>query len=112
VLPPPAQPAFCSLGSSPEAKARRRLLSLAVDARAQGALLRRAKFYPASMRTDWVNSVIGAAPWNNELGDALMRSLRMSVVSELSSSLSAQGVVPLVPAIFRSNDASCSVIER
>ncbi len=111
-LPAPAQLTFCSLGTSDEARARRHLLSLAVDARAQGALLRRAKFYPASMRNDWVNSVIGAAPWNNELGDGLERSLRMSVVNDLSSSLSAQGVVPLVPAIFRSSDASCSVIDR
>ena len=64
------------------------------------------------MRYDWVNSVTGAAPWNTELGDVLARSLRMSVVSDLSSSLGAQGVVPLVPSIFRSSDASCSVIER
>jgi len=112
VLPAPAQPTFCSLGNSDEAKARRHLISLAVDARAQGALRRRAKFYPSSMRYDWVNSVTGAAPWSTELGDVLARSLRMSVVSELSSSLSAQGVVPLVPSIFRSSDASCSVIER
>ena len=112
VLPAPVQPTFCSVGNSEEAKARRRLISLAVDARAQGALLRRAKFYPSSMRYDWVNSVTGTAPWNTELGDVLARSLRMSVVSDLSSSLGAQGVVPLVPSIFRSSDASCSVIER
>jgi hypothetical protein len=111
-LPAPAQLTLCSLGNSDEAKARRHLISLAVDARAQGALLRRAKFYPASMRNDWVNSVIGAAPWNTEIGDALVRSLRASVANDLSSSLSAQGVVPLVPAIFRSSDASCSVIDR
>jgi hypothetical protein len=100
------------LGSSAEAKARRHLLALAVDARARGALLRRARFYPTSMRYDWVNSAVGVAPWNRELGDALEMSLRMSVVNELSTSLSAQGVVPLVPAIFRSNDASCSPIDR
>lgn len=111
-LPASLQPGVCSLGSSAEAKARRHLLALAVDARARGALLRRARFYPTSMRYDWVNSAIGAAPWNRELGDALEMSLRMSVVSELSTSLSAQGVVPLVPAIFRSNDASCSAIDR
>ena len=111
-LPAPLQPTLCSVDNSVESKSRRRLLSLAVDARAQGALLRRAKFYPASMRYDWVNSVIGAAPWNSELAETLVRSLRMSVVNDLSSSLGAQGVVPLVPAIFRSNDASCSAIDR
>jgi len=111
-LPASPQPAVCSLGSSSEAKARRHLLALAVDARARGALMRRARFYPASMRYDWVNSVIGLAPWNHELGDALEASFRMSVVNDLSMALSAQGVVPLVPAIFRSSDASCSVIER
>jgi len=111
-LPSSLQPVVCSLGSSAEAKARRHLLSLAVDARARGALMRRAKFYPASMRYDWVNSVIGSAPWNHELGDALEASFRMSVVNDLSMALSAQGVVPLVPAIFRSSDASCSAIER
>jgi hypothetical protein len=111
-LPSSLQPVVCSLGSSAEAKARRHLLSLAVDARARGALMRRAKFFPASMRYDWVNSVIGSAPWNHELGDALEASFRMSVVNDLSMALSAQGVVPLVPAIFRSSDASCSAIER
>jgi len=111
-LPASAQPALCSLGSSTEAKARRHLLALVIDARARGALMRRAKFYPTSMGYDWVNSVIGAAPWGHELGDALESSLRMSVVNDLSMSLSAQGVVPLVPAIFRSSDASCSAIDR
>ncbi len=111
-LPPSPQPALCSLGSSGEAKARRHLLSLAVDARARGTLLRRAKFLQASMRYDWVNSVVGSAPWNHDLGDALEASFRMSMVNDLSMALSAQGVVPLVPAIFRSNDASCSAIER
>ena len=75
-------------------------------------MMRRARFYPSSMRYDWVNSVVGAAPWGRELGDALESSLRMSVVNDLSMSLGAQGVVPLVPAIFRSNDASCSAIDR
>ena len=111
-LPASVQPPVCALGNSPEAKARRRLLALAVDARARGALMRRAKFYPSSMRYDWVNSVIGVAPWGQGLGDALEQSLRMAVVNDLSMSLSAQGVVPLVPAIFRSNDASCSAIDR
>jgi hypothetical protein len=112
VLPASLEPGVCSLGTSDETKARRRLLALTVDARARGSLLRRAKFYPASMRYGWANSVLGAAPWNNELGDALVRSLQMSVVNELTTSLNAQGVVPLVPAIFLSNDASCSAIDR
>ena len=111
-LPASVKPALCSLGSSAEAKARRQLLTLAVDARARGSLTRRAKFYPASMRYDWVSSVIGSAPWSRELGDALASSFRMSVVNDLSMSLSAQGVVPLVPAILRSSDASCSAIDR
>lgn len=112
VLSASVQPSFCWLGSSAEAKARRHLFALAVDARARGALLRRARFYPTSLRYDWVNSAVGAAPWNGELGAALERSLRMSVMNELSTSLSGQGVVPLVPAIFRSSDASCSTIDR
>jgi hypothetical protein len=111
-LPASIQPAVCSLGTSDEAKARGRLLELAVEARARGALFRRAKFYPSSMRYDWVNSVIGASPWSRDLGERLERSLRAAVVNELSTALSAQGVVPLVPAIFRSNDASCSAIDR
>jgi len=111
-LPASVQPALCAPGNSAEAKARRRLLALTVDARARGALMRRAKFYPSSMRYDWVNSVVGAAPWGRDLGDALEASLRMSVFNDLSMSLGAQGVVPLVPAIFRSSDASCSAIDR
>jgi hypothetical protein len=103
---------LCSTGGSLEAAARDRLLALAIDARARGAAIRRARYNPSSLRGEWTRGVLATPPWRTDVGESVMAALRTSVVNELSSASWAQGVVPVVPAIFRSNAASCSTIAR
>ena len=105
-------PLVCSTGTSTEAQARDRLLALAVDARARGTAIRRAKYYPSTMRREWTRGVLETPPWRTEVGDSVVAALRVAVASELSNAMWAQGVVPVVPAIFRSSSANCSNIAR
>jgi hypothetical protein len=111
-LLPPVQSSVCIDADSPETRARERLLMLAVDARARGVAARRARFRPASMRAEWANSVLGAAPWNPEEGEQLIDGLRAGLLDQLANALSNQGLVPAVPVIFASNAVSCSSIAR
>jgi hypothetical protein len=104
--------ALCATGKSPEAAARDRLLVLAIDARARGAAIRRARYYPSSLRGEWARGLLATPPWRTDVGESVIDALRSSVVNELSSAPWAQGVVPVVPAIFRSSSASCSTIAR
>jgi len=85
---------------------------LAVDARARGMAARRARYRPAAQRGDWGNSVLGLAPWSPRAGDELVARLRFAIAGELETAVSNQGVVPAVPAIFRSSAESCSAIAR
>ncbi len=103
---------FCSTGVSPEAQARDRLLALAIDARARGVAIRRAKYLPQTMRAEWTRGLLATPPWRTDVGESVVAALRVGVMSELSNAMWAQGVVPVVPAIFRSNSASCSTIVR
>lgn len=111
VLPAPAVP-VCLPASTPEARARERLLMLAIDARAQGAALRRARFYAPSSRADWARSLLGTPPWRADLDTSLIDGLRASVLAELASEASAQGVVPVVPLAFRATAESCVANSR
>jgi hypothetical protein len=104
--------ALCATGKSAEAAARDRLLVLAIDARARGAAIRRARYYPSSLRGEWARGLLATPPWRTDVGESVIEALRLSVVNELSSAPWAQGVVPVVPAIFRSSSASCSTIAR
>jgi hypothetical protein len=104
--------ALCATGKSAEAAARDRLLVLAIDARARGAAIRRARYYPSSLRGEWARGLLATPPWRTDVGESVIDALRSSVVNELSSAPWAQGVVPVVPAIFRSSSASCSTIAR
>jgi len=103
---------LCPTGKSAEAAARDRLLLLTIDARARGAAIRRARYYPSSLRGEWARGLLATPPWRTDVGESVIDALRSSVVSELSSAPWAQGVVPVVPAIFRSSSASCSTIAR
>jgi hypothetical protein len=111
-LLPPVQSSVCVGDDSPESRARERLLMLAVDARARGVASRRARFRPASMRADWANSVLGTAPWSPDEGERLIDGLRSMILDQIATTLSNQGLVLAVPAIFASNAASCSSIAR
>jgi hypothetical protein len=88
----------CVADHSPEMLARRNLVLLAVDARAHGAAERRARYRP-----------IVAAPDDAE---RFREAVRSAIITELTTALADQGVVPLVPASFRSSAASCSSIAR
>jgi hypothetical protein len=102
----------CVADRSAMGRARERLLMLAVNARAEGMARRRSSFRGASHRADWVNGLLGVAPWSAEPGQRVVDGLRSSIVEALETSIADQGVVPVVPAIFRSSAASCANISR
>jgi hypothetical protein len=109
---PPASVPVCLPANTPEARARERLLVLAVDARARGAAIRRARYYSAGTRADWARSLLGTPPWRNDLDAGLLEGLQGAVLSELASESSAQGVVPVVPLAFRTTAESCVANSR
>lgn len=111
LLPAPSA-SLCSVGTSPEAKVRERLIALAVDARAHGIAMRRARYRPSRQRADWTNGMLGVAPWDAASAEPVIAALRAAIVTELRSAPADQGVLPVVPASFRSSAASCSVIAR
>jgi hypothetical protein len=99
---------------SPELRARQSLLMIAIDARAHGMAVRRARFrfHPWGARPTWANSVLGVPPYAAAAGDRVVAGLRSAIVSALTTTLSDQGVMPVVPPIFRSSAANCSAIAR
>jgi hypothetical protein len=111
LLPAPSA-SLCSTGTSAEAKARERLIALAVDARAHGIAMRRARYRPSHQRTDWTNGMLGVAPYDASSAEPVIAALKAAIVAELRSAPGDQGVLPVVPASFRSSAASCSVIAR
>lgn len=110
---PSAPVRICLADDDPEMRERANLLMLAVDARARGIARRRAHYRPSMLgRAEWANSVLARAPWSTDEGERVVDGLRASIVNELTIALPDQGVLPVVPAIFRSSDASCSSIAR
>jgi hypothetical protein len=105
-------PAVCVADPSPETLARERLLLAAADARARGWALRRARYRPPGMRPAWANSVLGAPPSSTDEGEQMVDALRVGIIAGLTTALPGQGVLPLVPAIFRSSASSCASISR
>lgn len=105
---------LCVADRSAESRARASLLMLAVDARAHGIALRRARFrlLPSVTRPDWANGMLGLPPWSRADGERVIDGLRSTIIAELATAKADQGAVPVVPAIFRSIDASCSAIAR
>jgi len=102
----------CVAESSDEAKARESLLALAVDVRARTAAWRRARYRPNSLQPETANGVLGIAPWTTESGERVVEALRSAIVADLSANVSNQGLLPVVPAIFRSNASSCAAVSR
>lgn len=105
-------PSVCVANPSPEAMARERLLMLAIDARAEGLALRRARYRALVSRVPWAGSIVAVPPTATEDGERSVEALRTSVVSGLTTALADQGVLPLVPSIFRANASSCANISR
>lgn len=111
-LIPPLRASLCVGTASPELKARDQLLSLTLDARARGAAVRRARYWPPSRRSEWVNGALGLPPYDTRAADAYVAAIRNALVAELRGASADYGVVPAVPASFRSSAASCSIIAR
>ena len=88
----------CVAATSPETEARRTLVLLAADARARGYAVRRARYRPLTSTPADV--------------DRMREAIRAAILEELGTALPDQGLVPLVPAIFRSSAASCSATAR
>ena len=103
---------LCIDVDSPEVQARKDLLIEAVNARARGVALRRARSRPWAGRAPWASSLLGLAPWSPGLGEHVVDGIRGAIVSSLVTVLPAQGVLPLTPPTFRSSAASCSIIRR
>jgi hypothetical protein len=103
---------LCTADDSPELRARKNLLMLAVDARARGMAQRRARFSASAQGTAWANGIVGAIPWSSSAGDRIVDGLRSAIVAALTTTLSDQGVVPVIPPTFRSSAANCSSIAR
>jgi hypothetical protein len=91
-------PTVCVADQSDETLARRNLVFLAIDARAHAIVSRRARYRP----------IVAAIQGDDRIRDLV----RQGIISELTTAMADQGIVPLVPATFRSNTASCSSIAR
>jgi hypothetical protein len=92
----------CIIGSdSPEARARVRLLNLAIDSRARGAATRRARARPFSERPAWAHSLLGTPPWSPAEGERVAGLLRANIIAQLATEPADQGLVAAAPAIFR-----------
>ena len=97
----------CIIGSdSPEARARVRLLNLAIDSRARGAAIRRARARPPSERPGWAHSLLGTPPWLPAEGERVVNVLRANLITVLASTPADQGLVAAAPEMFRSS-GSC-----
>ncbi|HEY4216258.1 MAG TPA: hypothetical protein VGM67_03925 [Gemmatimonadaceae bacterium] len=103
---------LCSADRSTAGRARERLLMRAVKARAEGMAKRRSGARGVAGRPDWANGLRGVAPYSPEPGRKIVDRYESSIIAALSSAVGDQGVLPVVPAIFRSSSASCSTISR
>jgi hypothetical protein len=102
----------CTPDNSPELRARKDLLILAIDARATGVAIRRARFRPIVGRAAWANSALGVVPWSPSGADRVVDGLRLAIYSSLTTALAGQGVLPVISPIFRSSADNCSTIAR
>jgi hypothetical protein len=109
---PPLRPSLCIAERSDEAKARERIALLAVHARAKGIVDRRARYRFPGARNDWVNGLLGVAPWSRASADALVASLESGIIAELRTAPADQGVIAVVPASFGSSSSGCAPLAR
>ncbi len=103
---------FCTDDSSDEGRARARLVATAIGARAHGVAMRRARYRFPGGRSDWTYGLLGVAPWSADAANDVVTSLAAALAAELRNASADQGVVPAVPASFRSINSSCAAIAR
>ena len=109
---PALRPSLCIAGRSDEARARERVALLAVAARAQGIVERRARYRFPGGRTDWANGMLGVVPWSRDGADVLVASVESAIIAQLRGTSGDQGVIDAVPATFRSVDRDCVPLAR
>jgi hypothetical protein len=109
---PALRPSLCIAGHSDEARARERVALLAVRARAQGIVERRARYRFPGGRTDWANGMLGVAPWSRDGADTLVASVESAILAQLRGTPADQGVIDAVPASFQSADRDCVPLAR
>jgi hypothetical protein len=109
---PTLHPSLCVAGRSDESRARERIAMLAVEARAKGIVGRRARYRFPGGHTDWVNGLLGVAPWSRGGADGLVASIESAIIGELRNAPADQGVIDAVPAAFRSNEPGCVPLPR
>ena len=97
----------CAGGQSASIQARERLLMLAIDARARGIAMRRARYRPGSLRPGVAESILGVTPYSRDAGDKVVAELRSAILAGLGATVADQGVLPVVPASFRSSALNC-----
>jgi hypothetical protein len=109
---PALRPSLCIAGRTEEARARERVALLAVSARAQGIVERRARYRFPGGRNDWANGMLGLAPWSHDGAEALVASVESAIIAQLRGTPGNQGVIDAVPASFRSADRDCVPLAR
>jgi hypothetical protein len=87
----PVHALLCAADDSRESRARDALLTLAIDARAHGVAVRRARYRP---------TVTAMGPRDPAAAAGLEAALRTAIATELRSAPGSQGIVPAVPAPF------------
>ncbi len=80
--------------------------------RAHAAWRRGARVSAPGARGAWANGILGIAPWSPDDGQRVMNALSSAIAADVTTALGDQGVVPVVPAIFRSSAANCSSVSR
>lgn len=109
---PPLRPSLCMADRSDESRARERIALLAVRARAKGIVDRRARYRFPGGRSDWVNGLLGLAPWSHDAADGLVASVELALAREVRGVAAGQGVIAAVPATFRSDEPGCIALTR
>lgn len=109
---PPLRPSLCMDQQSAESRAREQVALLAVQARAKGVVERRARYRFPGSRNDWVNGLLGIAPWSRDAADDLIAGVESALVTELRTTALDAGVIATVPSSFRSDEPGCVSLAR
>jgi hypothetical protein len=75
-------------------EARARLIDLAIDARARGIALRRARTMARDRRPAWAQSLLGNPPFAPEAGERTVQSLRAAIRESVGLAPAGQGLPP------------------
>jgi hypothetical protein len=77
--------------------AQERLIAMAIDARARGIVVRRARYSSPAMRPAWAQAALGAVPYHPAAADEILRRTTAAVAEGAARA----GLIELAPAPFR-----------